>query len=128
MNFGENVQVFFLQGQRKLSVIMRYPYKPGVHNVVLDCVFSVEMPLIWKVLEHPIIDFMSDNIFLNLLTFWINCILCEVELKCPWPNIFSFSSLASDARKIKIIFLYSLWCTQSNKKSSVIHVNTLVWK
>ena len=63
------MQAFFPQGQRKLSVTMRYPYKPGVHNAGFDCVFSVEMPLIWKVLEHPIIDFMFDNIFLNLLTF-----------------------------------------------------------
>ena len=32
VEFRENVRIFFPQGQRKLSVIMRCPYQAGVHN------------------------------------------------------------------------------------------------
>ena len=37
VEFRENVRAFFPQGQSKLSVIMRCPYKAGVNKVGFDC-------------------------------------------------------------------------------------------
>ena len=37
VEFRENVRAFFPQGQSKLSVIMRCPYKVGVNKVGFDC-------------------------------------------------------------------------------------------
>ena len=36
VEFRENVRAFFPQGQSKLSVIMRCPYKAGVNKVGFD--------------------------------------------------------------------------------------------